>query len=45
MRPNIHMPNIKRINLLADAVRKTRCRSTDCKSLGTIARKCSVFTF
>ena len=29
----------------ADAVRRTSCRSTDCESSGTKARKCSVFTF
>ncbi len=33
------------ILLYSDAVRGTRCRSTDCRSSGTKARKCSVFTF
>ena len=28
-----------------DAVRRTRCRSTDCESPGTKDRKCSVLTF
>ncbi len=31
--------------LLADAVRRTHCRSIDCESSGTKARICSVFTF
>ncbi|WP_301194840.1 GIN domain-containing protein, partial [Duncaniella muris] len=29
----------------SDAVRRTSCRSTDCKSSGTKARRCAVFTF
>ena len=31
--------------IIADAVRRTSCRSTDCESPGTKARKCTVFTF
>ncbi len=30
---------------LSDAVRRTRCRSIDCKSSGTKARICSDFIF
>lgn len=31
--------------IISDAVRGTRCRSTDCNPSGTKARICSVFTF
>ena len=29
----------------SDAARRTSCRSADCKSSGTKARRCAVFTF
>ncbi|WP_438590527.1 hypothetical protein [Duncaniella muris] len=32
-------------DVFLDAVRRTSCRSTDCKSSGTKARRCAVFTF
>lgn len=47
-KPNQNEPNRYRTDTnryKTDAVRRTRCRSTDCKSPGTKARNRSVFTF